>query len=278
MKYVGAHVSTEGGVEQAPLNAAAIGAKAFALFVKSQRQWFAPPLKDGAAESFARNATEAGIAPEFILPHASYLVNLAAPDHDARMRSVESLAGEMARCSALGLKMLNVHPGSYLKTGTPKEGCARVADSINRVCGETEGVSVIIENTAGQGSYLGSTFEELAWILEGVADASRVGVCLDTAHLYGAGFDIARAEGLDDTLKRFANDVGFDKLRAMHLNDTKVACGSHTDRHASLGEGVLWPETFARIMRDGRFDGIPLVLETPDPNRWAQEIRELYLL
>lgn len=277
-KRIGAHVSTEGGVENAPLNAGAIGAKAFALFVKPQRQWLAPPLKDGVAEAFTANCRQVGIAAADILPHASYLVNLATPDEDARAKAIDSLAGEMARCAALGLSMLNVHPGSFLKTGTPKEGCERVADSINRACDKAPGVRVVVENTAGQGSYLGSTFEEIAWILEGVKDEAPVGVCLDTAHLYGAGFDIATDEGYAATMARFAELVGFDQLKAMHLNDTKVATGSHVDRHASIGDGVLGVATFARVMHDKRLDGMPLILETPDPDKWAQEISDLYAL
>lgn len=278
MKYVGAHVSTEGGVDKAPLNAAAIGAKAFALFVKPQRQWVAPPLGEGVAEAFSANCRSAGIDARNILPHASYLVNLATPDEEARSKAIDSFAGEMARCASLGLPMLNVHPGSYLKTGTPREACARVADSIGCACAKAPGVRVVIENTAGQGSYLGSTFEEIAWILEGVKDGVPVGVCLDTAHLYGAGFDIATDEGYAATMARFAELVGCNQLKAMHLNDTKVAAGSHVDRHASIGDGVLGVATFARVMHDKRLDGIPLILETPDPDKWAQEISALYAL
>ncbi len=275
MKYVGAHVSTEGGVDKAPLNARDIGATAFALFVKPQRQWLAPPLAAGVADAFRANCAAAGIGASYILPHASYLINMANPDESARLRAVDSLVGELRRCSELGLAGLNIHPGSSLKTGTPEEACARVSDSINRALAVTSGVSVIIENTAGQGSYLGSSFEEIAWIIDGVDDNSRVGVCLDTAHLYGAGFDIVDGAEWSETLKKFAKTVGFDKLRGLHLNDTKVACGSHVDRHAPIGDGVLGWDVFARIMRDDRFDGIPLVLETPEPDRWAEEIRRL---
>ena len=278
MKYLGAHVSTEGGVDKAPVNAQAIGAKAFALFVKPQRQWIAPPLKAGVVEAFKANCASAGIDLAHVLPHASYLINMATPDEAARLRAVDSLVGELRRCAELGLVGLNIHPGSSLKTGTPQEACARVSDSINRALEAVSDVKVIVENTAGQGSYLGSRFEELAWIIDGVTDKSRVGVCLDTAHLFGAGFDIADAAGYEKTFKEFSKAVGFDKLRALHLNDTKVAGGSHVDRHACIGDGVLGWETFARIMHDDRFDAIPLVLETPDPDKWAEEIRRLYEL
>lgn len=274
-KFVGAHVSTAGGVENAPLNAAAIRAGAFALFVKPQRQWRAPPYAQATIDAFAANLAGAGIAPEHVLPHASYLINMASPDEEARMRSVVSLIGELEKCRQLSLPGLNIHPGSSLKTGTPEEACQRIARSIDDALAAVEGVDIILENTAGQGSYLGSRFEELALIIADVDDKARVGVCIDTAHTYGAGFDIADAGGYADAFNAFGEIVGFDKLRGMHLNDTAAACGSHVDRHAHIGEGRLGWETFARIMDDPRFDGIPLVLETPDPERWAEEIEKL---
>ncbi|MBR0056746.1 MAG: deoxyribonuclease IV [Kiritimatiellae bacterium] len=274
-KFIGAHVSTAGGVENAPLNAAAIGAGAFALFVKPQRQWAAPPLEMGTVARFASNLAKSGIAARMALPHASYLINLASPQEEARMRSVESLAGEMAICRQLSLTMINVHPGSFLKEGTREEACARIADSIDRVLALVDGVDVVLENTAGQGSYLGSRFEELALVIGKVADSGRVGVCIDTAHAYGAGLDIATPGGFERVFEDFDRVVGFDRLRAMHLNDTAADCGSHVDRHAGLGRGTLGWSTFRRIMEDQRFDGMPLVLETPDPEKWAEEIRRL---
>ena len=274
-KFVGAHVSAAGGVEQAPLNALAIGASAFALFVKPQRQWNAPPLSPAAIAAFAANLQKAGIKTDNVLPHASYLINMATPDEGARARAVESLVGELEKCRQLSLPGLNIHPGSYLKAGTPEEGCARIADSIDKALAAVPDVSVILENTAGQGSYLGSRFEELALVIEKAADKARVGVCLDTAHLYGAGFDIATPDGFARAFNEFDRVVGFSRLRGMHLNDTAVQCGSHTDRHACIGEGRLGWDTFRKIMDDPRFDGIPLVLETPDPERWADETRRL---
>ena len=274
-KFVGAHVSTAGGVEQAPRNAQAIGASAFALFVKPQRQWKAPPLKPAAIAAFSDGLAAAGISPRHVLPHASYLINMATPDEAARMRAVDSLVGELERCRELGLPGLNIHPGSTVGTGTPEEGCERIADSVNRALAAVPDVAIILENTAGQGSYLGSRFEELAHVIAHVADASRVGVCLDTAHLYGAGFDIADAAGWERALGAFDRAVGFARLRGLHLNDTAAACGSHVDRHAPIGQGNLGWETFARIMRDDRFNDMPLVLETPDPDGWAEEIRRL---
>lgn len=274
-KFVGAHVSTAGGVEQAPVNAGEIGAGAFALFVKPQRQWKAPPYAKSTVEAFAANLAAAGISADHVLPHASYLINMATPDEAARLRAVDSLVGELEKCRELNLPWLNIHPGSYVKVGTPEEGCLRIADSINRAFAAVPDAAVILENTAGQGSYLGSRFEELALVISRVDDKSRLGVCLDTAHLYGAGFDIAAEEGWKRMLDDFERVIGFGYLRGMHFNDTAVKLGSHTDRHAPIGAGNLGWNTFARIMDDSRFDGIPLVLETPDPDGWAEEIRRL---
>lgn len=278
MKFIGAHVSTEGGVDKAPLNAGAIGARAFALFVKPQRQWIAPPLKQETVDAFAENLKKSGIFPENVLPHASYLINMANPDNEARSKAVDSLVGELERCAALGLPGLNIHPGSYLKTGTREEALERIADSINQAHSRVAGVSVILENTAGQGSYLGSTFEELAAIISSVNDQSRVGICIDTAHLHGAGYDLTTDCGYGKITETLANIPFFGKLRGLHLNDTNVELGSHKDRHAPIGDGLLGWSVFKRIVSDEIFENIPLVLETPEPERWAEEIRRLYEL
>lgn len=274
-KFVGAHVSTAGGIENAPLNAAAIGATAFALFVKPQHKWSAPPIAGQSVAAFGANLAKAGIGVSRILPHAGYLINMASPDDAARAKSVESLVGELEKCRALSLRTLNIHPGSILKTGTREEGCLRAADSINRALGAVPDVAIVVENTSGQGSYLGSRFEELALILANVREQSRVGVCIDTAHTYGAGYDIAGEDGFARAFDDFGRIVGFGRLMGMHLNDTAAECGSHIDRHAHIGDGRLGWQTFKRIMDDPRFDGIPLILETPDPGRWADEIGKL---
>lgn len=277
-KFIGAHLPAAGGVDRVPNYAREIGATAFALFVKPQRQWLASPLKKETIEAFRNQLRVAGIDASQVLPHASYLINMATPDEEARNRSIKSLEGEMGRCRELGLKSLNIHPGSYVRVGTPEEGCKRISDTINRVfLHEAEG-KIVLENTAGQGSYLGARFEELAMIIERVDDEARVGVCLDTAHLYGAGFNIATEEGWQRMLEDFDRIIGFERLCGVHLNDTKVERGSHLDRHAVIGAGQLGWETFARIMRDDRFDGIPLILETPEPSVWAEEIRRLKAL
>jgi deoxyribonuclease IV len=271
-KFVGAHVSAEGGVQNAPLNAAALGATAFALFVKNEKRWVAPPISDETAEAFHANCAEHGFDPGVILPHDSYLINLGNPDAEGLAKSREAFADEMARCERLGLKLLNFHPGSH-KGEMAEEACMdRIAESVNLALSRSEGVTAVFENTAGQGGYLGRTFEQLAYMIERVEDKSRVGVCLDTCHMFGAGYDLRTREGYEATMKSFGDTVGFKYLRAMHLNDSKGLLGSRVDRHHSLGEGELGLEPFRWVMLDPRTDGIPLVLETIEPERWAREI------
>lgn len=275
MKYIGAHVSAAGGVHQAPLNARQIGATAFALFTKNQRQWAAKPLTDEEIRLFKANCREAGYAPEQILPHDSYLINLGHPDPDALNKSRAAFTDEMRRCEQLGLRYLNFHPGSHLDRISEEECLARIAESINLALGETRGVTAVIENTAGQGTNLGHRFEHLAAIIDGVRDQSRVGVCLDTCHGYSAGYDLATPAGYAATLERFDAVVGFPFLKGVHLNDGKKPMGSRVDRHERIGEGTLGLKAFRQIMQDPRFDGIPMILETPDESRWAEEIRLL---
>ncbi len=276
MKYVGAHVSAAGGVQNAPLNAQAIGARAFALFTKNQRQWHAKPLTDEAVEAFRRNLQEVGIEPRHVLPHDSYLINLGHPDSEGLEKSRHAFLEEMQRCEQLGLELLNFHPGATLRKISEEESLQRVADSINWALQRTRGVTAVIENTAGQGSTLGYRFEHLAQIIERVEDRSRVGVCLDTCHTFVAGYDLRTAEACEQSFAEFDAIVGFDYLRAMHLNDSKPDLGARVDRHHSLGEGKLGWEPFRYIMQDPRFDDIPLVLETIDESLWANEIRALY--
>jgi len=275
MKYIGAHVSAAGGVHKAPLNARQIGATAFALFTKNQRQWAAKPLTEEEIRLFKDNCREAGYAPEQVLPHDSYLINLGHPDTDGLQKSRTAFIDEMRRCGQLGLRYLNFHPGSHLNL-IPEEACLdRIAESINLALEQTRGVTAVIENTAGQGTNLGHRFEHLAAIIDGVHDRSRVGVCLDTCHSFSAGYDLVTAAGYAATLERFDAVVGFSFLKGVHLNDGKKPMGSRVDRHASIGEGTLGLDAFRLIMADPRFDGIPMILETPDESRWADEIRLL---
>lgn len=276
MKYIGAHVSASGGVENAPLNAERIGAKAFALFTKNQRQWHAKALTDESIEAFKENLKKVGIAAEHVLPHDSYLINLGHPEAEGLEKSRGAFLDEMQRCEQLGLKLLNFHPGATLRKISEEQSLDRVAESINIVLGQTEGVTAVIENTAGQGSTLGYRFEHLAQIINGVEDKSRVGVCLDTCHTFVAGYDMRTESACDETFSEFERIVGFDYLCAMHLNDSKPDLGARVDRHHSLGQGKLGWTVFRYIMRDGRFDGIPMVLETIDESLWAEEIQALY--
>lgn len=275
MKYIGAHVSIAGGVQNAPLNARRIGATAFGLFTKNQRQWRAKPLSEEEIRLFRENCLEAGYRPEQILPHDSYLINLGHPETEGLARSREAFVEEMRRCEALGLLYLNFHPGSHLDRISEAECIARIADSINIALDQTRGVTAVIENTAGQGTNVGHRFEHLAAIIERVADRSRVGVCLDTCHGFSAGYDLRTEAGYAEALAAFDAVVGWAYLRGLHLNDGKKALGSRVDRHESIGQGTLGLEVFRRIMNDPRFDGIPMILETPDESRWAEEIRLL---
>lgn len=275
MKYFGAHVSASGGVENAPRNARGIGASAFALFTKNQRQWAAPALTEAQTAAFRDACAECGYSAEQILPHDSYLINLGHPEADGLAKSRESFFGEMARCEALGLDRLNFHPGSHLKKIGEEESLRRVAESINMALDRTRGVTAVIENTAGQGSNLGYSFEHLAYIIDRVDDKSRVGICIDTCHAFAAGYDLSTAEACQRTFGEFDRTVGFRYLRGMHLNDAMKPLGSRVDRHAPLGEGCMGLDVFRYIARDSRFDGIPLILETPDESRWADEIAML---
>ncbi len=276
MKYVGAHVSAAGGVENAPLNAEKIGARAFALFTKNQRQWKAKPLTEAHIQAFRDNLAKVGIAPRHVLPHDSYLINLGHPDPAGLEKSRAAFLDEMQRCQQLGLEKLNFHPGSHLGKISEEACLARVAESINLALAATEGVTAVIENTAGQGSNVGYRFEHLAAIIEGVEDKSRVGICIDTCHTFTAGYDLRTEAACEATFAELDAVVGLEYLQGMHLNDAKPDLGSRVDRHESLGQGRLGWTPFRWIMTDPRFDDIPLILETTRPALWPEEIRTLY--
>lgn len=272
MKYIGAHVSAAGGVENAPANAHGIGATGFALFTKNQRQWVAAPLTAAQIDAFRKACDKYGYTPAQILPHDSYLINLGHPEREALEKSRAAFLDEMQRCEALGLDRLNFHPGSHLQKISPERSLDQIAESINIALDKTRGVTAVIENTAGQGSNLGFAFEHLAYLIERVEDKSRVGVCIDTCHAFAAGYDLRTAEACDKTFAELERVVGFGYLKGMHLNDAMKILGSHVDRHTPLGEGMIGMECFRYIMQDARFDGIPLILETPDEQRWPEEI------
>lgn len=272
MKYIGAHVSAGNGVSQAPVNAHAIGADAFALFTRNPSRWQSKPISDKEAQAFKENCEKLGYTPDRILPHDSYLINLGAPDAEKLEKSREAFLDEMQRCEQLGLTMLNFHPGSHLNM-MPVDDCLDlIAASINVTLEKTSGVKAVIENTAGQGSNLGFAFEHLAHIIDKVEDKSRVGVCIDSCHAFAAGYDLSTIDGYADTWRRFDEIVGLKYLSGMHLNDTKKGLASKVDRHETLGNGVLGADFFSFLMNDPRMDNIPLILETPDESIWAQEI------
>lgn len=276
MKYIGAHVNAAGGVENAPVNAQAIGAKAFALFTKNQKQWRASALTEKSIKLFKERCEEFGYLPKHILPHDSYLINLGHPEAEGLKKSRDAFLDEMQRCEQLGLDRLNFHPGSHLRQISEEACMDRIAESLNWVLDQTHGVTAVIENTAGQGSNLGYTFEHLRYIIDRVEDKSRVGVCIDTAHTLASGYDITTQEGFAHTFDEFERIVGFRYLRGMHINDSKKALASRVDRHDSIGKGLMGLTTFKLLMSDDRFDDIPLILETPDEELWADEIRFLY--
>ena len=275
-KFVGAHVSASGGVYNAPLNAMKIGAKAFALFTKNQRQWKAKPYDEETVRKFKENLKESGIKPKHVLPHDSYLINLGHPDIQKREKSLNAFIDEAKRCEELGLHKLNFHPGSHLKQISEEECLDNIIHSLNHALKETNSVIFVIENTAGQGSNLGYKFEHLAYIIDGVEDKSRIGVCIDTCHMFTAGYDIRTKEAYDKTWDEFDKVVGFKYLQGMHINDSKPDLGSRVDRHDSLGKGKIGLDAFRFIMNDKRMDDIPLILETIDESIWDQEIRMLY--
>ena len=277
-KFVGAHVSASGGVYNAPKNAMEIGAKAFALFTKNQRQWAAKEFDTKTLDLWFEALEESGILPKHILPHDSYLINLGNPDATKREKSLNAFIHELQRCETLGLDRLNFHPGSHLRAISEEECLDLIAESINISLDRTKGVKAVIENTAGQGSNLGYKFEHLAYLIEKVEDKSRVGVCIDTCHMFTAGYDIRTREAYDKTWQSFDDIIGREYLMGMHLNDSKPDLGARVDRHDSLGKGKIGWDAFGFIMNDERMDDIPLVLETIDPDIWAEEIKELYAL
>ncbi len=275
-KFVGAHVSASGGVFNAVANAVAIGAKAFALFTKNQRQWSGKELDSETIDKFKKALQDSGILARHILPHDSYLINLGHPERDAREKSMDAFLDEVQRCEQLGLDRLNFHPGSHLKKISEDECLAKISEAMNITLAKTKGVSLVIENTAGQGSNLGWKFEHLAQIIDKIEDKSRVGVCIDTCHMFSAGYDIRTREAYEKSWSEFDKIIGFKYLMGMHINDSKAKFESHVDRHNSLGKGEIGLDAFRFIMNDERMNDIPLILETIDETIWKDEIELLY--
>ena len=278
MKFIGAHVSASGGVFNAPLNATKIGAKAFALFTKNQRQWVAKPLDEEIISKFKANLELSEILPKHVLPHDSYLINLGHPEVEKREKSLNAFIDELQRCDQLGLDKLNFHPGSHLKQISEEQCLEFISNSMNEALRKTKNVKLVIENTAGQGSNLGYKLEHLGYLIENSIDKDRVGVCIDTCHFFTSGYDIRDEKSYEESMKNFDTIVGFKYLAGMHLNDSKPELGSRVDRHDSIGVGKIGLETFRLIMNDERIDDIPMILETVDDTIWKQEIELLYSL
>ena len=275
-KFIGAHVSTAGGVDKAFDNAKTINAKAISLFVKNQRQWNAKPLDNKTIEAFKSKLTNSQITTDYTLPHAGYLINLGAPDPEKRQKSLDSFINEMSRCNQLGLKHLNIHPGSHLREITEEESLNHVIECIDKAMSEIPNITVILETTAGQGSNLGYKFEHIGYIIKGVADKSKIGTCIDTCHSFSAGYNLKDPAGYDLAIKEFEKYIGFEYLKGIHLNDTKFDCGKRKDRHEQIGKGFLGIEFFERFMNDPHFNNMPIILETPDSTQWKAEIEMLY--
>ena len=278
MKYIGAHVSASGGVFNAPKNAISIGAKAFALFVKNLRQWSAKPLDNETIKKFKDELEKSEILPKHILPHDSYLINLGHPSKEKREKSLNAFIDELKRCEQLGLDRLNFHPGSHLKEISEEKCLEYISESMNEALRKSEGIKLVIENTAGQGSNLGYKFEHLAYLIENSIDKQRVGVCIDTCHMFVSGYDIRTKEAYEKTMHEFDEIVGFEYLLGMHINDSKPELGSKKDRHECIGKGKIGIDGFKFIMNDERIDDIPMILETIDDSIWAEEIELLYSL
>ncbi|MCL2688628.1 MAG: deoxyribonuclease IV [Chitinispirillia bacterium] len=274
MKYIGPHVSASGGVHNAPLNAQSVGAAGFGLFTKNQRQWKAKPLAAAEIDAFKKNMETCGFVPQAVLAHDSYLINIGNPDSAVREKSTAALVDEVKRCELLGLPLLNIHPGSHL-TSSVDEGISHIAQSVSNVLDKTEGVIIVLEAMAGQGTNIGGRFEHLAAIIHNIEDKARVGVCLDTCHIFAAGYDIRDKDSYGKTMLEFDNIIGFKYLRGLHLNDAKAPLASRLDRHESIGKGTLGAEAFRLFLQDDRFDNIPCVLETPDAGLWSAEVEFL---
>ncbi|MFB3851228.1 MAG: deoxyribonuclease IV [Acidobacteriota bacterium] len=276
MKKIGAHISASGGVENAPINASLIGAKTFAFFTKNQRQWKSPPLKEDNIKLFKKNCEQFGFEPEYILPHDTYLINMGSPDPEIRKKSEEAFLDELKRCELLGLKMLNFHPGSHRGEMSDEDCLNLIANSVNRCLMQTDKVVAVIENTAGQGGSVGRNFEQIKYLIDQIKDKSRIGVCLDTCHLFASGYDLRTEDSYEYTINQFEKIIGLNFLKGWHLNDSKSEFKSNVDRHESLGKGNLGINPFKFIVKDKRFENIPLILETPEPDLWEEEIKLLY--
>ena len=269
MLYIGPHVSIAKDISLAPERAHELGATGFAIFTKNQRVWRVAPLSEESIASFRNTIMKYGYTPRSILPHAGYLINPASPDKELWEKSLGLFLDEAARTVSLSLDTINIHPGAY-KEGSKEEGIKRCAAMMDEVLDRTPGLRIAIENTAGAGTILGSSFEELDALLSAAKEKDRIGFTLDTAHLFGSGYDVASDS--DSVLDAFASRFGSGKLYGMHLNDSKVPLGSHKDRHESIGKGLIGRDAFLAIVKRTDVQNIPLVLETIDESLWKEEV------
>lgn len=259
---LGAHVSTSGGVEKAPGNGVQLGCEAIQVFTKNQMQWRAKPLQPAEIEAYKTAFKNSGI--QSAVSHDSYLINLGSPEEDKLKQSLAAFEDEVERCELLGIPFLVFHPGSHMGSGE-KTGLQMIATSLNQVLEKKKGYKTVLllETTAGQGSNLGYSFEQLAEILDLVKERERVGVCVDTCHVFAAGYDIRSQSAFEETFRHFDAAIGLKKIKAFHLNDSKKGLGSKVDRHEHIGEGAIGVEAFRLLLHDDRFQGLPMLLETP---------------
>ncbi len=272
---IGVHVPVMGGIQNVPLIARELGADAFAFFTKNQKQWKGKPLTEESIRAFKENLLKTGISPSLILPHNGYLINISNPYPEKRRRSIDALIEETQRAHLLDLEALNFHPGSHLGLLSETESLRLVAEGMNEVLETVPRIILVLETTAGQGNSIGYRFEHLSELISLSTQPDRVAVCIDTCHIFAAGYELRTEEGYATTMETFSRTVGFSKLRGVHLNDALSSYGSRVDRHASIGKGNLGLETFRRILTDPRFQEIPLILETPNPRLWEEEIQYL---
>lgn len=276
----GAHISAAGGLHQAFARGETAGCETLQIFTKSERQWQAKPLTEDIIGQFKAEATRSGIAP--LMAHGSYLINLAAPGDELRERSIVAFAEELERCRMLDIPYLVLHPGAHTGSGT-EAGLRRVAEALNRLFAAGVGgdVTLLLETTAGQGTCLGGSFEELTSLLEQVRYPERVAVCVDTCHIFAAGYDFTTPEGYATTFDRLIELLGRERIKAFHLNDSKGTAGSHLDRHEAIGDGQIGLAGFRHLVNDLRFSGLPMILETPKgdgKDDGAADIRNLATL
>ncbi len=272
---IGAHVSISGGIEKAFARGEEVGCSAIQLFTRNASRWVAPPLKDQSIKAFREARERSGI--RYVVAHDSYLINLASPDEELRLRSITTFLDEMLRCQQLGIPDLVMHPGAHVGSGV-EAGLQQVIASFRTILSEAPaGVRILIENTAGQGSSLGARFEELATLLEAFGDA-RFAVCFDTCHAFAAGYDLRSAESCREVLAEFDRLIGLEQLALFHFNDSKKPLGSRVDRHDFVAKGQIGPAGFRAIMRDSRFAQVAKIIETPPGEDHCHDLETFDLL